>query len=466
MQLKEIYRYTGVLYGVNLVSSFITFLVMILITRAISKQDMGLYGMYQAYLLMCVYMSGFGVSSAIVKFVAQRHVPIEQIHTAVGRVLGLMLVVFLALGAILVANGKEILGLAILTLPAYHLLDFALSYSRGHFWRNAEWMILLGSSLTTSAMILVAMHWFPDHRGPIYGQLLGAYTTAAALAMVFFYSTRGQPRRFASIEGEWTKDFIKIALPVFIASALYAFNDVTERLIIEKYIGLEAVGEYVLAMALFNILDRPAGLLARVLLSYFSGNSAETDPKLHMAAVGRIIKINLLVLPTFALALITLLPVVLPWFLNKDYSRAFDILAIVSVIMVAKSFELVNSMLVIARNQPVMNIYAQLIAFSVFVPTAIGLVHVFGVFGVAGAVVLRWMVFATWQFWQMKRRLVLTLSERVFTRALAAYLIALSLFTKAPWSMVAVYLVVGTGLQLWTMQDFQKFSRLRQLWGK
>src|SRR3954471_11547522 len=102
MELREIYRYTGVLYGVNLVASFITFLVMIVISRAVSKEALGTYGLFQAYLLMAVYMSGFGVSSGIVKFVAGRHVDIKQIHTLLACVLSAMAVVFLLTGAVLI----------------------------------------------------------------------------------------------------------------------------------------------------------------------------------------------------------------------------------------------------------------------------------------------------------------------------------------------------------------------------
>lgn len=470
MDLKEIYRYTGLLYGANLVSSFITFLVLILITRAISKEGMGLYGLYQAYLLMCVYVSGLGVSSTIVRFVAQRRVPIAQIHTLIGRIWLAMAAVFLTAGGVLIAYGKEILGLAILTLPAYHLFEFSLSYARGHLWRNAEWLILLGSSLATSVMIVVLLQWFPDHRGPIYGQVFGAYLTAFSVAAAFFYFTRGKNLRFAPIEGEWIKEFSYIALPVFIASSLYALNDVTDRMIIEKYLGLEAVAEFVLALGLFNILDRPAGLLAKVLLSHFSGNHATvTDPQLHAASVRRIIKLNLLVLPTFSLALITVIPLALPLVLNKDYSNAFDILAIVSVLMVMKSFELVHSMLLIARSHPSANIYSQLTAFAVYLPVALGLVQVFGVFGVAVAVAVRWAVFAAWQFRQLHRLRIATVPDKYLLCGLTAYLLALALYHKAPWAMVGVYLTAGVAMQLWSLREFRTYSniaRLRQLWGK
>ncbi|HLQ24647.1 MAG TPA: oligosaccharide flippase family protein [Acidiferrobacterales bacterium] len=459
MELREIYRYTGVLYGVNLVASFITFLVMIVISRAISKEALGIYGLFQAYLFMSIYMSGFGISSGIVKFIAGRQVDIKQMHTLLAYVLSAMAAVFLSAGAILLKQGKEVLGLAVLALPAYHVFDFSLSYARGHLWKNVEWSILLAGSLTTSILVVLLLQWFPDYRGPMYGQVLSIYVTAFGLLALFFLSTRGA-ERFSAIKGNWLKDFISIALPVFIASALFSLNDVVDRLIIEKFLGLEMVGEYFLGMSLFNLLDRPAGLLARVLLSHFSGSkSYSADPRLHIASVTRIIKINLTLLPLFALAIITILPIVLPHFLNKDYSNAFNILAIVSIVMVVKAFELVNSMLAIARNSPATNIYAQAIALIIYLPLAIVLIHLWGIFGIAVSVAVRWIAFSACQFFHMRRRQIATISGWYLARALVAYLFALSLFTKAPLTMPFVYLIAGIIMQLWTAREFNDLFR-------
>jgi O-antigen/teichoic acid export membrane protein len=459
MELREIYRYTGVLYGVNLVASFITFLVMIVISRAVSKESLGTYGLFQAYLLMAVYMSGFGISSGIVKFVAGRHVDIKQIHTLLAYVLSAMTVVFLLAGAVLIKQGKEVLGFAVLALPAYHVFDFSLSYARGHLWKNVEWSILLASSLTTSVLVILLLQWFPDYRGPMYGQVLSIYVTAFGLLAFFFLSTRGA-ERFSVIKGDWLKGFTSIALPIFIASSLFSLNDVVERLIIEKFLGLEMLGEYFLAISLFNILDRPAGLLARVLLSHFSASkSYSADPSLHIASVTKIVKINLTLLPLLALVTITTLPIVLPHFLNKDYSNAFNILAIISVVMVVKAFELVNSMLAIARNSPATNIYAQAIALIIYLPVAIVSIHLWGIFGVAASVVVRWIVLATCQFIHMRRRHIATVSGWFLMRALVAYLFALSFFIKAPLAMPFAYLFAGVVLQLWTVREFNDFFR-------
>jgi O-antigen/teichoic acid export membrane protein len=470
MELKEIYRYTGMLYGVNLVSSFITFLVMIFITRVVSKGDLGIYGLFQAYIFISVYMSGLGVSSTIVKFVAQRHVDITQIHTLLACILAAMAVVLITAGTILIQQGREILGLALLTLPAYHVFDFSLSYARGHFWKNAEWLIILASSLATSIAIVLLLPWFPDYRGPIYGQVVSTYITAIGLLIIFFWSSRGLSERFAPIKGKWPKDFIYIAIPVFISTSLYSLNDVADRLIIEKYLGLEALGEYFFAMSLFNILDRPVALLARVLLSYFStSNSRSSEPDKHIASVTKIIKINLLALPLFAFIVIAIVPVVLPFFLNKDYSQAFNILAIASTVIVVKSFELVNSMLVIARNSPTTNIYSQLAALIFYLPAAIVLIHLFGIFGIAVAVVLRWIVFSIYQFVHMRQMQIATISGWFLVRALAAYLFALSFFLKAPWAMAFIYLLAGRVLQLWSVKEFEslfRFCRPARLSGK
>jgi hypothetical protein len=127
--------------------------------------------------------------------------------------------------------------------------------------------------------------------------------------------------------------------------------------------------------------------------------------------------------------------------------------------MVVKAFELVNSMLAIARNSPATNIYAQAIALIIYLPMAIVLIHLWGVFGIAASVAVRWIVLATCQFIHMRRRRIATVSGWFLLRALVAYLFALSLFTKAPLAMPFAYLFAGAILQLWTAREFNGFFR-------
>lgn len=453
MKIRELYSYAGTLYAVNLVASFITFVVTIVLSREVSKADMGAYGLFQAYFLLAVSASGgFSISRTIVKYVAERKVALLQIHTLIGLLVGAMLLLSLAVGAALLAFGYELSGLAVLALPAYHLMDAALAYARGRLWKHVEWLILLGSSIATSAFILVLLGPFSDYRGAVYGQMASLYATALVLLALFVFPRRGKV--FATIEGDWVKGFGKVAVPLFVTSIIGSVAETADRLIIDRLLGLAILGEYFLAMAFMNIVDRPVAMLSRVMLSYFSGhNRRASGPDSHAHLVSNIVKINLFLLPLFALTIVASLPWIMQHFLNKDYTSAFTIFAVVSIVSVIKAVEVVNSTLVIAKDNTMTNLYSQAVSLAVYLPVAIVLAHGFGIVGVAAAVVARWGVYAGYQFIHMQKSGVATVSVWLLARALIAYGIAVSLFHTAPLAMPAVYVVTAGLLQLWSFAD-------------
>lgn len=455
MKPGDIYRYGGLLYGVNLLTSFVTFMVTILLARAITKEELGMYGLFQAYFVLAGAITSFGLSQSIVKFVAERSVDVREIHTLVGAVVGVMAVVLTLAGAALLHFGHDVLGLAVMTLPAYHLFDFALSYARAHLWKRAESAIILGSSLGTSVFIVALLPVFPDHRAPIYGQMLSAYTTAGVLLAVFLFVRRGEAR-FMPIHGGWLKDFALVAYPIFITAILYTVSGVADRFIVEQHLGLLVLGEYFLAMTLFNILDKPVALLSRVLLSHLCGPGAQLDPQRHIESVRTVMRLNVVLLPVFSLLVVGILPVVLVYFFNKDYSNTFDILAIVSVIMAVKAFEVVNSMLAIAKNNAKTNVHSQFLSLLIYLPMALVFVRFFGIAGVAVAIVVRWVVSSVFQAVRLRRNGVDTVPPLFMLRAVAAYIAALAFFADAPWAMVPVYLLAGTTLRLWRLEEVSR----------
>ena len=466
MRIREIYHYAGTLYAANLAASGLTFVVMILTSRAISKEAMGAYGLFQAYFFIMVAFSGFGISQTLVKHIAERRVDLRELHTLLALALGAMSLFFFGAGIWLIHHGRPILGWAMTGIPAYHLFDYAMSYSRGHLWRNRESLIYLGSSLATSLFIVVCIRVFPGEWGPIYGQLGSTYATALVLTALFALHRRGRGY-FVRIRGAWPNGYARIAAPLFIASGLYSLAEVADRFIIEHYLGLAVLGEYFLAMSFLGIVDKPIGLLSRVLLSHFSGMRAQGDGYRHEQAATRLIRLNLLLLPTFALAVVATLPLVLPHFLNKDYGMSFSVMAIASAVVAIKCVEVVNSPLAIAHDTPMTNAYSQLGSLFIYVPIASLLAATVGVIGVALAIVLRWLVFATYQLLHMRRRKVETASGWLLMRGLAAYACAIAFFVPAPWAMVPIYLLAGAALQLWSPRDAARLVPIvRSAWSR
>lgn len=466
MKLREIYGYTGLLYGANLATSFVTFLVTILLTRHIPMAEFGKYGVFQAYFLLFSYAAGLGISQTMVKFVASRRLHLAQLHTVAATALGLIALVCLGAGAVLIALGDRLAGLALVTVPAYQVYEVALSYARGRAKRHREAGTLLLSSLLTSLFIVFLMQRFPDFRGPVYGQMAASYTTAALLISGFLL---GRARHFERLRWSAIRKFSRISMPVYAAAALFAAGESLDRFVVRRYLGFSVVGQYVFAMTLLNIVNKPIALLARVLLSHFSAvEAAAPGPETAHADTADIVRLNLFLIPVFALAVVGFLPSALRLFLTRDYGLSFEILAIVSVVVVLKSVELVNSSLLIAKRTPMTNVATQIASLLVYAPAALLLARYAGVLGVAGAVVLRWVVMALVQMLQM-RRLRLTAGGWLLGRAVLAYGAALLLFRDAPWLMFAVYIGVGFGLQLWSARDVERvmvMARPARLFGK
>ncbi|MHB1587177.1 MAG: lipopolysaccharide biosynthesis protein [Acidiferrobacteraceae bacterium] len=465
MKLREIYRYTGLLYGANIATSFITFLVTVLITRHISRSEFGMYGLFQAYFLLFAYTAGLGVSQTTVQFVAGRRLPLAQLHSLVGAALALISVSCIAGALLLLYLGNRLAGLALFGVPAYQLYEAALSYARGKVKRHREAGILILSSSLTSVFIVIMTLHYRDDRGPIYGQLCGLYTTAILLLAGFFL---GRPHRFAAVRLAAVKKFNRIAGPVYVSAALFAIAESFDRFVVHRYLGFSVVGEYVFALTFLNIVNKPISLLSRVLLSHFSMAEVPGDPGTEHAAFEDIIRLNLFLIPTFALVVSGALPSALGLFLTRNYSLSFSLFAVISIIVVLKSVELVNSSLLIAKRTPMTNVYTQILTVVVYVPLALLLARKFGVFGVAGAVVLRWSVMSAAQVVQM-RRLGMPTGASLLARSLVAYAASLLLFRSAPWLMFPLYLGLGFALQLWTVKDVERvlaMARPPRLLGK
>ncbi|MHB1950474.1 MAG: lipopolysaccharide biosynthesis protein [Acidiferrobacteraceae bacterium] len=456
MKLKEIYRYTGLLYTANIASSFVTFLVTILITRHISRAEFGMYGVFQAYFLLFAYTAGLGVSQTTVQFIAGRRLPLAQLHSLVGSALLLIGVCCVSGSLLLLYVGDRLAGLALLGVPAYQLYEAALSYARGKVKRHREAGILLLSSLMTSLFIVIMTVRYRDDRGPIYGQLCGAYVTATLLLAGFLL---GRTRRFAPIRLASVKKFNRIAAPVYLSAALFAIAESFDRFVVHRYLGFKIVGEYVFALTFLNIVNKPISLLSRVLLSHFSMLEVPGGSREGHAVFDDIIRLNLFLIPTFALAVSGALPATLGLFLTKNYALSFSLFAVISIVVVLKSVELVNSSLLIAKRSPITNVYTQLLTVVVYLPLVLFCAHRFGVFGVAAAMVARWSVMSVAQAIQM-RRLGLPTGASLLARSLVSYGAALLLFRTAPWLMVPAYLGLGFALQLWTARDVERVISL------
>jgi len=455
MRLRDVYQHTGLLYGINLASSIVTFAIMILVTRWISKADMGSYGLFQAYFFVAAYATGLGVNQTLVKTIAERNASPAQVHALLASVLGVIGIVCMLAGAALWYFEQYILAAVVLTLPAYHAFDFSLSYCRGHLWKVRESLILLGSSLATSVAIVACTRYLPDWRGPVLGQVVSFYLIAAVVVALFF-RLPAEAGRFARPQGEWVRRFALTAGPIFATAALFSFGEVADRFMIEHFLGREILAEYFLAMAFLNILDKPISLLSRVLLSHFSQVTHAVDPVARQAAIARLVQLNTFLFPVFALVVVLMLPHVLSEFFNKDYSRAFDILAVISAIMVVKAFEVVNSSLAIAKDEASSNLRSQIVSLAVYLPLALVLLQVAGIFGVAVAIALRWLTFTWYQFARLARAGVHTVSRTSLAKALLAYLVALALYPEAPYLSLPAYIACGFVLRLWSIDDFAR----------
>jgi len=440
--LREIVRYAGTLYGANVAASLVTFALTIVISRDISRADLGVYGLFQAYFLFGAYASGFGLAPATVKWVASGAADEgEFLVFIVMRLLGISALLYMGAAAAFVLHDR-VLAAALVALPPYQMFSVGVSAARARLWRRREAALLVVASLATSVWIFSLLYIYPNYWAPIGGQVIGAYTTAL---VVLVYGLR-QKRPRLKWPGAWRSAFWRTARPVFFGSSLFAIAELADRLIIKHVLGLPSLGVYVLAMTLFNVLNKPVHMLSRVLLSHFS----QINDGVGHARAPEIVRLNLAVLPLMGLTAAAVLPWIMSHLLNRDFSQAFPVFAVLTVVILIKAVELVHSSLAVAQDSAGSNMRAQMAAILVYGVCVLFMVHTFGLLGMAWAIVLRWAVLALVQRFDMKRRGVDALPFGLFVRAGLSYLAGLSFFTIAPWSMGIVYLLSGAALRLWS----------------
>ena len=441
--LREIMRYAGTLYGANVAASVVTFGLTVLISRDLSRADLGIYGLFQAYFLFGAYASSFGLAPATVKWVASGAVDDGEFLTFMMlRLAGISGLLYVAAGVAYLLSFK-VLAAALFALPAYQVFSVGLSAARARLWRRREALVLVFASLATSAWIFVLLLADHSYWAPILGQVLGAYSTA--LAMIAYALTRRLPR--LRWPGAWRRAFWGTALPVFLGSSVFAIGELADRLVIRHILGLADLGIYVLALTLFNVLNKPVHMLSRVLLSHFS----QADHGAGHAQTLEIVRVNLAVLPLMGLAAAAVLPWFMPLVLNRNYTQAFPVFAVLTAVILVKAVELVQSSLAVARDSAMSNMRAQVVALALYALTVFFLTRAFGLIGVAWAVVLRWTVLTVVQRFDMKRRGIDVLPSHLLMRAAVAYLVALAFFPVAPWFMGIAYLGLGAMLRLWSV---------------
>jgi O-antigen/teichoic acid export membrane protein len=434
-------RYAGTLYGANVAASVVTFGVTVLISRDISRADLGIYGLFQAYFLFGAYASSFGLAPATVKWVASGAVDDGEFLTFMAlRLAGISGLLYVAAGVAYLLSFK-VLAVALFALPAYQVFSVGLSAARARLWRRREALVLVFASLVTSAWIFALLLAHHGYWAPILGQVLGAYSTA--FVMIAYVMTRNLPR--LRWPGAWRRAFWGTALPVFLGSAVFAIGELADRLVIRHVLGLADLGVYVMALTLFNVLNKPVHMLSRVLLSHFS----QADHGVGHAGALEIVRINLVVLPLMGLAAAAVLPWIMPFLLNRDYAQAFPVFAVLTVVILVKAIELVQSSVAVAQNSATSNMRAQVVALAAYGMAVFFLTRAFGLIGVAWAVVLRWTVLTVVQRLDLKRRGVDILPSHLLVRASVAYLVALAFFPIAPWFMGIAYLALGAVFRLW-----------------
>ncbi len=443
MTLKEILRYAGTLYGATVVASIITFGMTILLGRDLSRTDLGLYGLFQVYFLFGSYASSAGLPSATVKWVAGRSADDgEFLRFIVVRVCMISAALYAA-AAIAFRLGAPILASALFALPAFHVFNITLSAARARLKRSAEATLLVMASLATSAWMFALLLFTHSQWAAIGGQVLGAYTTAVLVLIVAARWRLPSMKR----PGAWRSAFWRTARPVFLGSTVFAIGDLADRLIVRHMIGLKALGAYVMALMLFNVINKPVHMLSRVLLAHFS-QSARTAQDARAIDIARF---NILILPLMGLTAAAGLPWALSFVLHRNYVDAFPVFAVMTSVIVIKAFELVHSNIAVAKDSAASNLRAQCGALIVYGAAVIPLVHWMGIIGAAWAVVVRWCALAIIQRGDLHARGLPVLPVGLLGRAAVAYVAALALFRVAPWWMGVAYVAMTAVMRLWSI---------------
>lgn len=465
------------------------FLILIILSRALSKSDYGIYFALWASAEILILASNIGLVQSVYRYVSASELLDGQLHPH-GPVFSLLgwRVVTLSLAAIGAANFPALLttlagipslpegvplifavivfgeGLARFTET---LFDAMLSQGRSQLslvWRTVFRLVGFLFYFADGSLTLIEV-LFVEIAVTVSGSCLGL------LLIGHIYWRRNSENAIKKNETYFFRRMAKFAFPSFLADLIgIGYSVDFLKIILAKTSGIEAVAAFGFAYSLAAVIQRymPANLLAGVFRPVFVAASKKEDSEALLAGLfNLIIKINWLVLlPIFCFLAVDgarLLSILS----GGKYANSGVVLLILIGALLPSAIRLTLSMLCLARENSIYPLLSTALAI-IGLPTAIYLSAKYGAEGVSVAFGVSEIVWVTTCLFLFKRRShqAIRFDWRGLSRMLGASALAIMIglgldSAGMDWHLVAP---VSTILCLLFMQMFAAFSKQEIAW--
>jgi O-antigen/teichoic acid export membrane protein len=435
----SIFKNTLALAVPNVINPFVSFLLILVISRYLGVEGLGQYSLVLAYAGIFTTFASLGLGDLIVREIAKNP---RDIHTyffnAVAFGLVSSLVSVLAMNTFVAVMGyeKEV-------ARAAFVMSLSLTASTTAMYLEAVFRsieksqyIALTYMLENTLKVGVCGALVLQGYGivPLFAAVLCTRVFAVALLLYFYKKVVGAPEfRFSR---ELWKNLAKQA-PTFSSIAIFSTIHLSmDQIMLSKLQSIESVGVYSAADKLLAICKTIPVAFASALLPFFTKKVVVGSKELQELALNSIRHISLLTFPIVA-GTVVLGDVFIAQIYGEKFFASGPVLCLHILSLIPFSMVYILAQTLIASDNQRVDLIINIIAAALNFGLNLALIPLLGVMGAVAATLLSIIVFNELQCWYIRRFLFQLPVFRTLHRILIAS-VAMAAFTFAvrDWNVI------------------------------
>ncbi len=328
---SKILKGASIIFFFSIISSLFGYLIRIILARKLSPEDFGLFFAIYNVILLIGWLKGFGLNSAIGKYIPQygvekNHDGIKSIlvfvtaFTLLSNVLFLGVIYFFPVDLISNYFQSDAARSILLVLFAYIFIDGISSIISGYFLSIYQFILYSLRDLIIRGSVLIIIFFATDltvfEVAVIYA---GASLLNLLISLIYFFKSFSFFQYRVKISKENTKELFKFSIPLMIRDFFGMIMSRVDNLILVYFRPLVEVGIYNVILPTADMLlifSRPFGRIMFPLSSELS--SLNQSEKIN-ALLQKIQKHLLLILIPFLASIIVFSGFILKTLFGAEY---------------------------------------------------------------------------------------------------------------------------------------------------
>ena len=400
--LRKLLAYTAGAFVTQTITGLLSYFAELSVADALSKEE---FGAYRHFLLVYSLAAGpfvVGADHALVTFVnrrAENYAPFVRLLLSYALALTLA---FAVAASILRSHVEASTAWALAVTGPFVFGQLGYILFRARLRLRYEFALLLGQSLVWSLGSLVLIRFYRHELLPI--ALASASFLIVALVMAAIFrrdATAGGAAllTFRPFAPDY-EDFWRSYRPLWFAGIAFLANTQIVGLLIDRKLGKAELAMWGLVNSMMLFIQKPVQMVQRAALPVFSSEKGDI---LH--GFRQLVRLNLLVFPLLAIAVLGAYPLVLRFGTLSKYADTWPYLAVVIGASPVMAVEFLVAAVSMAMHLPRQNRNAHVLAAIVNVPLSWFLVARFGLWGAAAATAGYTLIFGALMFWFTRREL-------------------------------------------------------------